>query len=284
MSRPSLSSVLRMQILLLSLALWISASAAPMTSRELRVYLPPDYDSTAHYPVLYMHDGQNLFDTLATHAFEWRIDESLDSMIRGGLIEPLIVVGIPHGAEFRRSEYVPEDVLDRLDDSVRAEFMQLIVHAPRSREYLDYLIGTVIPSVDSRYATDTTRRYIGGSSTGAIGALAVALATPERFDGVLCFSTHWSGLFHQNDAIPQAYLTDLAEKLPAPGVLRFYFDHGDEGLDSLYAPHQSRVDSLFHARGYAATSYRSLSFPHSAHNEQAWAQRFPAALQWMLNP
>ncbi|MBK8127513.1 MAG: alpha/beta hydrolase [bacterium] len=275
---------MRIRILLLFLSLCISASAEPITPRELRVYLPPNYDSTGHYPVLYMHDGQNLFDTLATHVFEWRIDESLDSMIRAGFIEPLIVVGIPHGAEFRRAEYVPVDVLDKLDDSVRGEFMQLIAHEPRSREYLDYLIGTVIPSVDSLYATDTTRRYIGGSSTGAIGALAVALTTPARFAGVLCFSTHWTGLFRQNDPIPQAYLNYVAENLPAPGVLRFYFDHGDEGLDSLYAPNQMRVDSLFHARGYESTSFRSQSFPLHTHNEQDWARRFPAALQWMLKP
>ena len=228
--------------------------------RDLIVWLPPTYNESSlqRFPVLYMHDGQNIFDP-STSSFgpDWQIDETCDSMIRNKLMEPIIVVGIYNTGE-RMHEYTPNDT--------SARYMQLVTE-------------TIKPLIDKEYRTlsDREHTFVGGSSAGGIISFVLCWEYPQVFSKAICMSPAFK--IGNID-----YVKTVDAFTGAKKPLFFYIDNG--GID-LEAALQPGIDNMLHAlnlKGYQKDiDYYWQAFPEASHNEAAWAKRFPAAIQWIVN-
>lgn len=246
-------------------------------SRNVEVYLPPGYTKNKKYDVLYMHDGQNLFDkATAFSGAEWEIDERVTSLLNSDSIRPVIVVAVWNSRK-RFEEYMPA----RPAHAVAAALLTDSVHKGKqliSDAYLKFLVYELKPFIDREFSTYTTpdHTWIMGSSMGGLISCYAVNEYPQVFGGAACISTHWP-------ALKGAYLQQLMQGLPDPATHRFYFDHGTAGLDSLYAPYQQRADSIFAAAGYRKNeNWMSLQFDGAAHNEAAWQQRIDQPLKFLL--
>lgn len=262
--------------------------SAFIEKRTIYVWLPEGYSSGKKYPVLYMHDGQMLFDSTTTwNKQEWMLDETLGRLIQEKKVPPCIVVGIPSIGAIRHAEYFPQQPLQYMPDSLRKELVsKALNNDPRADRYLKFLVQELKPYIDSHYTTAPSRNttFIAGSSMGGLISLYAICEYPDVFGGAACLSTHWPGIFTQNDWIPGAFLTYLDQKLPDPATHRIYFDLGDATLDQLYPPHQVKVDALMQKKGYGKKSWATHQFPGDDHSERAWARRLHFPLQFLLHP
>lgn len=263
--------------------------------RTVSVWLPPGYDSmrAAGYPVLYMHDGQNLFrPDSANFGVEWQVDETLATLIEAGSVPPTIVVGL-HSTDRRTREYLPKTPFRLQPDSVqRALQNEVVVEADSveilSDAYLRFLVDEVKPFVDRRYNTDpaTASTFVAGSSMGGLISLYALAEYPEVFAGAAGLSTHWALARTRTDtAFAVAFREYLDERLPDLRSKRLYFDHGTRTLDSLYAPHQAIIDSFLVDRDFPDDQWTSRVFEGAEHHERAWAARFDSVATFLLlNP
>jgi predicted alpha/beta superfamily hydrolase len=233
----------------------------PGLDRALTVYLPPSYGrGERHYPVLYMQDGQNLFDPEESFAGSWRVDIAMDQAAGRGFEG--IAVGIPHAGEDRIAEYSPFD----------AEGGE-----GRGREYVAYLADTIKPLVDARYRTIPGRgtTCVVGSSMGGLISLFAFLARPDVFGAAATMSP---SLWYANRAIFEA-----VEAAPfQPG--RIYVDVGlREGPQTL--EDARRLRDLLLAKGYRkGDQLRYVEDRAGGHEEAAWSRRLRAALPFLLAP
>ncbi len=251
-------------------------------SRPVDVWLPPAYDeSEARYPVIYMHDGQNLFDPTTSYSgVDWGIDEALTGLIDGGVIASAIVVGVWNTGENRWREYMPEKFVRRsLKQRLRALFFTRLRGVPYSDAYLKFLVGEVKPFVDSLYRTlpDRANTFVMGSSMGGLISLYAVEEYPDVFGGAGCVSTHWPA---GGDDLVDA----LAAALPPPGAHRLYFDYGTETTDAEYEPYQQRMDHYLELAGYTrGADWLTEKFPGAAHSEAAWRERVEIPLRFLLS-
>jgi predicted alpha/beta superfamily hydrolase len=223
--------------------------------RDLYAYVPPSHGSGRRFPVLYMHDGNNLFDQPTSHAGEWRVDETMEQLAGEGI--EAIVVGIPHGLD-RGGEYAGD----------------------RSEAYLDFLADTVRPLVADAFDADPRPEATGlaGSSLGAVISLHGVYARPEAFRlaGVFSPAFWWDG----------GRMFELVEGSPAPPV-RVYMDVGgreddDERIRRNYVEGFERMAALLRGRGLGDDSLRAVLDEGGVHNESEWARRLPGALRFLL--
>ncbi len=232
----------------------------PGLDRDLVVYLPPTYGaSDRRYPVLYMQDGQNLFDPEASFAGSWRVDLAMN-WAAARLLEG-IVVAIPNSGEGRITEYSPFDLTD--------------AGAGRGADYVRHLAETIKPLVDARFRTRPQRDATGvvGSSMGGLISLYAFFARPDVFGIMGAMS-------------PSLWLADQAifawlETVPcAPG--RLYLDTGkQEGAETL--EDARRMRDLLIAKGYLpGEQLRYVEDRAGKHEEAAWSRRFRAALPFLL--
>ena len=263
--------------------------------RRVVVWLPSGYDPKgAKQAVLYMHDGQNLFDTkTAGYGMEWQIDETLDRLIREKKVRPTIVVGI-WSTPKRLQEYVPSKAFNGLPAEYRDKVRALYGGEPLSDGYLQFLVKELKPAIDARFnvKTDRANTAIMGSSMGALISLYAIDEYPDVFGAAGMVSTHWPLVINPDDkpvsdaqyeAVSSTFERYLSPTLPDPRSHRLYFDHGSETLDSVYARYQDRVDAVVERRGYRQWSNTlSLSFPGQKHNEISWASRVAVPLQFLL--
>jgi len=265
--------------------------------RRVVVWLPSGYSSKGpKYAVLYMHDGQNLFDTAtAGYGMEWQIDETLDRLIREKKVRPAIVVGIWNTPK-RLQEYVPSKAFNGLPADYRQKIHALYGGDPLSDGYLKFIVRELRPMIDARFnvKTDRADTMIMGSSMGSLISLYAIDEYPRVFGGAGMMSTHWP-LFmtpdgksvgdREYEVVSSAFEHYLAPALPDPATHKLYFDHGSETLDAVYARYQDRVDAVVRRRGYRQWSnVLSLSFPGEKHNEISWASRVAVPLQFLLPP
>jgi enterochelin esterase-like enzyme len=266
-------------------------------ARRVVVWLPSGYDPKGpRYSVLYMHDGQNLFDTkTAGYGMEWQIDETLDRLIHEKKVRPTIVVGI-WSTPKRLQEYVPSKAFNGLPPEYREKVRALYGGDPLSDGYLKFLVRELRPTIDARFnvKTDRADTIIMGSSMGALISLYAIDEYPQIFGAAGMMSTHWPLVINpdnqpvseeQYEAVSSTFERYLAPALPDPRTHRLYFDHGSETLDAIYARYQDRVDAVVRRRGYRQWSTTlSLSFPGQKHNEISWASRVAVPLQFLLPP
>lgn len=269
--------------------------SAHVTPRNVDVWLPAQYDPQKKYAVLYMQDGQMLFDsTLTWNKQEWGVDETLSQLMSENKIKDCIVVGIWNGGRSRHAEYFPQKPFE----SLSASQQEMVYNAYRSNgqsiffgipimsdRYLNFLTQELKPFIDKTYATKTDRSntFIAGSSMGALISLYAICEYPSIFGGAACLSTHWPGLFTmENNPVPGAFFSYLEQSLPSPTRHRIYFDHGTETLDSMYASLQKSVDLVMSKKGYKSKQWISRSWPGQDHSERSWRGRFALPASFLL--
>jgi enterochelin esterase-like enzyme len=256
--------------------------------RNIDVWLPPGYDGSVRCAVIYMHDGQMLFDGRHTWTkTSWRMAETTADLIGKGRIPSTIVVGIWNNGLERHSEYFPEKALPFLPKGIREEFTaKALTGKPRADDYLRFIVQELKPAIDAKYATLPDRQHtiIMGSSMGGIISLYAICEYPEIFGGAGCLSTHWLGTFEKNAAIPLATFDYLQGHLPDPKTHRIYFDHGTITLDALYGEAQAFADVMLRNRGYTERNFMSLVFPGEGHTEDAWAKRVATPIAFLEGP
>jgi predicted alpha/beta superfamily hydrolase len=223
--------------------------------RDILVYLPPSYFSTdRQYPVIYMQDGQNLFDAATSFAgVEWQVDETLEALSDEGV--EAIAVGIPNMGERRVNEYAPRNnpwwpsVGDR---------------------YVSFIAETLKPMIDRDFRTLADRAHTGifGSSLGGLISLYAFFTRCDIFGLVGAMSpAFWVGRGVIYEGVPEAPF--------APG--RIYLDNGTHEASA------QRMVDLLTAKGYGL--HRELKYvvePDGRHHESAWARRLPDALRFLL--
>lgn len=268
-------------LMLLSVACAASAQARPSTAsanvhvltpplsmaglareRTIRVYLPPSYpQGKRRYAVLYMHDGQNLFDDATSFVGEWGVDESMDALAKSNGIE-VIVVGIDHGGDKRISELSP--------------WPNPRFGPAEGRQYLEFVVDTVKPFIDGNYRSKPGRRHTGimGSSLGGLSSHYAIHEYPGTFGKAAILSpSYWFA--------SDVYGFSATRRLPK--ATRLYLVAGDsEGDEPLVVVR----DLNTMAAQLRATNARNLALfaairPGAKHNEAFWRQEFPKAMIYL---
>ena len=264
--------------------------------RHVTVWLPSTYKpGSPRHAVLYMHDGQNLFDPDTGYGgMEWKVDETLDRLIRERKVQPTIVVAIWNTPK-RLREYVPSKAFGHLPPQYMDRVRGLYGGDPLSDGYLKFIVSELKPRIDKRFRvkTDRANTAIMGSSMGALISLYAVDEYPQVFGGAGMVSTHWP-LFlpadggrsitdQEYEVVSSAFERYLAPALPNPKTHKLYFDHGSETLDAIYARYQRRIDAIVAHRGYRqGVNWISRNFPGQAHNEISWASRLDIPLRFLL--
>jgi predicted alpha/beta superfamily hydrolase len=266
-----------------------------LSARHVDVWLPEGYTKDRRYDVLYMHDGQMLFDsTITWNRQEWGVDETMGRLLSEGKIRDCIVVGVWNAGSYRHAEYFPQKPFESLDARVRDSILkagrrngQVLFQGEsiRSDEYLRFLVHELKPFIDENYSTRKGRggTFIAGSSMGGLISLYAICEYPRVFGGAACLSTHWPGLFTlEGNPVPDAFLGYLRKGLPSPRRHKIYFDCGDATLDALYPAIQREVDGVMRERGYAETNWLTRYFPGEDHSEKSWSKRLEIPLTFLL--
>jgi|GEM_PF-117670 len=228
--------------------------------RKVRVYLPPNYDaSNKRYPVLYMHDGQNLFDATTAYAGEWGVDETLNVLAKSKGLE-VIVVGVDNGEGERIHELTAWD-------------------SPRfgkadGKKYMDFVVGVVKPYVDAHYRTkrDRTNTAIMGSSMGGLISHYALVHYPNVFGR--------AGIFSPSYWMAPAVFDEPRERALRKDAKIVFYAGGKEG--ERMQPDLERMAALLRVEGHPAARMRVDISPDAQHNEAAWRAEFPQAVEWLF--
>ena len=251
------------------------ASAHLASTRNVLVYLPPRYDvePAARYPVLYMHDGQNLFDrATAFGGHEWEMDETAEALIAAGKIQPLIIVGI-YNTGARMTEYTPVGATPAAGRS--------------GDDYERFVIEELKPFIDRTYRTRPERENtaVAGSSLGGLMSLEMAMRHPETFGkaGVVSPSLFWNNGQMIQEAGEHARRGDLKGE-------RFWIDIGTN--EQPIPPGASASPAVQNARRLVAefrtagltegVNYTYVEVPGGEHNETWWARRMDRMLMFLF--
>lgn len=269
-------------------------SSRYVSSRNVDVWLPPHYHPKQKYAVLYMHDGQMLYDANLTWNHQaWRVDSIASWLIGKKNTRPFIVVGIWNGGTTRHTDYFPQKPFESLTPTQRDTVCNQLQRSgrsidrfqPQSDNYLRFLVEELKPYIDAHFATyrQPSQTYIAGSSMGGLISMYAVCEYPKVFGGAACLSTHWPGTFTlANNPMPEALRQYLRTHLPPARTHRFYFDCGDQTLDALYPEVQKSVDSLFIRRDYDRKHFQSRFFPGENHSENAWKKRLDIPLEFLF--
>lgn len=264
-----------------------------VNDRQVTVWLPEDYndnDSTKTYAVLYIHDGQMLFDSTTTwNGQEWKVDETMHQLLKDKKIKDAIVVGIWNDTENgnRSADYYPQKSLEYLDAPLRARIIKDRLNgAAKADNYLKFIVTELKPFIDSAFSTkrDVANTFIAGSSMGGLISMYAFCEYPNVFGGAACISTHWPGVIDDpNHTIPKSFQDYLNAHLPTPDSLhKIYFDYGTETLDQYYEPHQLVADSILTAKGYNSSNWMTQKFEGADHSENSWNKRLHIPLEFLM--
>jgi predicted alpha/beta superfamily hydrolase len=249
-----------------------------VASRNVDVWLPPDYSEEKHYPVLYMHDGQNLFEPISSYGgVAWEMDKAIARLVEAKKIRSVIVVGV-WNSDIRWREYMPQKAYEAAGFERRRDaVLERAGGEPISDAYLRFLVEEVKPFVDANYPTLAAQRdtFVMGSSMGGLISLYAISQYPHVFFGAGCVSTHWL-------AGDGELVDEMAKILPDPGLHKLYFDYGTVGLDAEYEPFQLRMDGHLRKAGYTEQNWMTRKFDGADHNEAAWRARVEISLEFLL--
>lgn len=263
--------------------------------RNVDVWLPEGYSAKKKYAVVYMHDGQMLFDSTTTwNKQEWGVDETLSKLMGEKRIKSCIVVGVWNDGKNRHADYFPQKPFESLPEAYRDS---LINHAKRNKEtalfstnvqsdaYLKFLVTELKPFIDSSFSTKKDRKntFIAGSSMGGLMSMYALCEYPSVFGGAACLSTHWLGIMPSpNNPVPDAFVAYLDKNLPNPKQNKLYFDYGNQTLDAYYKPHQVKVDAVMIKKGYTAKNWQTREFLGADHSEKSWRARLDIPFLFLL--
>ncbi|MFK7783811.1 MAG: alpha/beta hydrolase [Crocinitomicaceae bacterium] len=266
-----------------------------VTERNVDIWLPEGYSQKEKYAVLYMHDGQMLYDPeMAWNKQAWNVDDVATELFHTNTIKKFIVVGVWNGGETRHPDYFPQKPFEGLStiekDTVNAQLKHSHVSLnesfqPQSDNYLKFLVKELKPYIDHNYSvySDAENTCIMGSSMEGLISMYAICEYPEVFGAAACLSTHWPGTFTlDNNPIPDAFIRYLDEHLPDPENNKIYFDCGDQTLDSMYPAIQRKVDQVMEEKGYDRLNWVTDFFPGANHSEDAWSKRLDTPLSFLF--
>lgn len=233
-------------------------NAHGMTKRRVRAYVPA---GTSPRPVLFMFDGQNVFDDAGSFAGGWHVHDVVEKLAPTRRAPMPIIVAIDHGGTARIDELAP--------------FRDAKHGGGKLPALIDALVGTLVPRVDAHFGIPS-RRFIGGSSLGGLAALYAHLLHGDVFAGAMAMSPSlW---------FTRARLAALLHRQPRPETSRVYLDCGGREGSGMW-PAIDAFAKRLQMRGWRDTGDHRLRLhfaKHGKHNEAAWRQRFPRALRFLL--
>jgi len=261
------------------LVYWTDVASAYLgPTRHVEIWLPPGYDEApaARYPVLYMHDGQNLFDPrIANTGVDWGVDEAVVRLVQRGIIPPIVVVGVWSTAE-RGPEYSPWQ---------------------RAPDYARFLIEELMPRVNAEFRTLTgpENTAVMGSSMGGLLSFYLVTHHPEVFGACGCVSSHFPlseamvqqafpGVtpVEQPDTVPYI-VRDIESGFTVPAGTRYWFDYGSEGLDASYGPTHDAVRAWLLGQGLVeGRDFVVRRYDGATHNEASWRARLDDPLTFLF--
>ncbi|UCC24298.1 MAG: hypothetical protein JSU98_11240 [Gemmatimonadales bacterium] len=252
------------------------ASPRLQESRHVEIWLPPGYDEDEErrYPVIYMSDGQNLFDPrIANTGTDWGVDEAMMAGVEEGRHGPAIVVGVWNSSR-RLQEYSPWH------------------EAPA---YADFLLRELMPRIDAEFRTleGPENTFHMGSSMGSLLSYYLVKEHPDAFGACGCVSTHFplaedvvASITGEDDPSlddTPYVVRDIEAGATVPPGARFFFDHGTEGLDAAYGPTHQRVREWLSGQGLVeGEDFLIREYRGADHNESSWRARIGDQLEWIL--
>ena len=237
-------------------------------TRKILIYLPPDYQqSEKSYPVLYMHDGQNVFDEKTSFAGEWKVDETINRLVEEDKTQGAIVVAI-YNSDKRACEYSP------WKDNGNGAGIAL------GDKYVDFIVKTLKPYIDNHYRTLAGRENTGiaGSSYGGLISLYAALKYQDVFSK--------AGVFSPVFTLGKSKIYDYVKKQGKKDEMRIYMDLGEKEWEGSwwnkeFIKQGKRMDNLLKEVGFSKEEYLFVVDKDGYHNETSWSKRFPKAFLWL---
>ncbi len=250
------------------------AGGAEAMTRDLQIWTPPGYNDPANhsktYPVLYMFDGQNIFEHLPGVPGEWHADETATRLVESGEIEPVIIVGIPHAGVHRLTEYLP--------------FGSYKGTVGDGKDGMDWVVREVMPRVERafRVKTDRDSRSIGGASLGGAMALYGSTAYPDLFAHAIVESLPLMG---DEGRSSMKYMQSVKQwpdsVFIGMGGKEVGNDSADDDRNMMYQRWAKAIDTHMKKSGMSNDQRKLVIDPHANHNEIAWATRFEEALRFI---
>lgn len=230
-------------------------------NRRIWLYLPPDYETTSKtYPVLYMQDGQNLFDANTSFSGEWEVDESLNTLFENG-DQGVIVIGIDNGGGHRIDEYSP--------------WVNNQYGGGEGDEYVDFIVETLKPYVDGNFRTKSDRNNTGimGSSLGGLISFYAAVEHQDVFSKAGIFSPS----FWFSDQV-YTHVQTTGKQYD----MKFYLLGGEQESASLVQELEA-METTLHNAGFGSEEVLVVTHPDGQHSEWYWRREFPDAYAWLFS-
>lgn len=264
------------------------------------VWTPQSYNPSGdiRYPVIYAHDGQNLFDpAMSFTGVVWELDKCIGDLIQNDEIVAPIVVGITNRSALRPADYFPQKAIDYIADSDRplTRIFNTCSNGFYGDRHASFVATELKPLIDHLYHTDSrpSHTFALGSSMGALASLYLMCEYPTVFGGAVAMSTHWIGSLDANpdytlfdDTVcANAILDYMAANLPSPDSHILYLDRGTTGLDAQYGEYEELARRIASDKGYSVADH--TLYLHDAegagHNEWSWQQRVHLPLRFILS-
>ncbi|MDE6341256.1 MAG: hypothetical protein K2K93_02970 [Muribaculaceae bacterium] len=266
------------------------------------VWTPTGYDAAdgKRYPVIYAHDGQNLFDASFSFAgVAWAIDKACAGLAGDPDFLMPIIVGINNrGAEgLRANDYFPEKAIDYIAPERMADTFIFDTCGGTffGDEEAAFVATELKPLIDNLFNTspEVSATFAMGSSMGALASIYLLCEYPDIFGGAACISTHWIGSLHLNadytlnddEVCADAILRYLDEHLPSAGAHRLYLDQGTTGWDAQYLKYEAAARTITRSKGYSEGDCSLCVYDAvgAGHNEWYWQQRADVPLRFLLS-
>ena len=228
-------------------------------TRRIWIYLPDGYsESEEKYPVIYMHDGQNLFDSNTSFAGEWKVDETVDELIKNGS-KKAIIVAIDNGAESRLNEYTP--------------FSNKEYGGGDGAKYMDFVVNTLKPYIDNNYRTQSDRENTSlmGSSLGGL----ISFYGIMKYKSIFSKAVIMSPSFWYSNKI--YFIPSNSSKYP----IELFFIAGDSESETMLPNIEKMVEKLDKMK-YSKSSYKIEIIRDGKHNEELWGGEFAKAYEWIV--
>lgn len=247
--------------------------------RNINVWLPTDYSTKKRYAVLYMHDGQNLFNPKdSVSGVEWGVDEVLSRLMKEKKVKDTIVVGIWSTVK-RVIEFSPRKPFDMVYKRKLQSVQSINKRSADSDKYLKFIVTELKPFIDRNYSTkpDQANTIIMGSSMGGLMSIYAIGEYPKTFGAAGCISTQ----FQLGRGVILNYMREF---IPKPKNHRFYFDYSQTELDPHYETYQWQANNIMKEKGYTAgLNWAINKFNGEYHNEESWSKRIDIPLMFLLN-
>ena len=263
-----------------------------VAARNIDVWLPENFDKTKNYSVVYMHDGQMLFDASKTwNKTAWEADDTFGKLLLEGKIRDCMIVGIWNVPERRYADYFPQKIIDNIPEPTKTKILQQQIKGePSADKYLEFIVNELKPFIDKNYPTkpEAENTFMIGSSMGGLISIYGLSEYPHIFGGVACLSTHsplasYELIDENTDKEVSSKFRDyLEQNLPEANTKKIYFDYGNLTGDSFYEPYQSKIDKIMVSKGYNSDYWETLFFEGENHSEISWAKRLSIPVLFLL--